>query len=121
MGQALSNNSEHVALAKLCATLSNPTRIAILEKLACGDQCVKGEFLNIEGLSRFTVGQNLKELKKHGLIKGTLSSRSITYCLDYEKLEAFKSLFDDLYSTLIKNKERVNPTNSSCMETAQNQ
>lgn len=106
-------NSRRLMLARYCATLSNPTRVAILEAVAAQTQCVE-EFIEMQGLARFTVVQNLKELKKYKIINGTFSSSNTTYCIDYERLEEFKILFDDLYLQLTKNKNTVNPTNKLC-------
>lgn len=113
------DNSRHLILAKYCATLSNPTRVAILEAVAAQAQCVE-EFIEMQGLSRFTVGQNLKELKKYKIINGTFSSSNTSYCIDYERLEEFKMLFDNLYLQLIKNKGSVNPMNKICGVTLTN-
>ena len=107
-------NNTHLLLSRFCGTLSNPTRIAILEKLACNEQCVKGDLMEIPGIARFTVGQNLKELKKYGIVNGSFTSRNMSYCINYEKLEEFKLLFDTLYNTLIQNKNSVNPKNEIC-------
>lgn len=114
MNVMLADNNRHVLLSRYCGTFSNATRLAILEKLAANEHCMKGDFMEIPGISRFTVGQNLKDLRKYGLVNGTFTSKNITYCLNYEKLEEFKQLFDNLYTTLIKNKSSVNPNNVDC-------
>lgn len=101
-------------LAKFFVSLGNRTRIAIVENLACRDQCVKDNILNVSGFARFTVGQNLKDLKKQGLVTGSFSSKNLSYCLDYQKIEEFKILFDGFYEKLMKNKENVNPQNEPC-------
>ncbi len=107
-------NNRQVDLSRFCAAMGNPNRIVILETLASQGYCVKDDFLEIEGLSKFTVGMNLKYLKKFGLINGSFTSRNLSYCVDYEKLEDFKLLFDGFYNTLMENKDKVNPQNTIC-------
>lgn len=111
--KAIATNRQE-ELSRFCAAMGNPNRIVILETLACQGNCVKDDFLEIEGLSKYTVGMNLKYLKKFGLINGTFTTRNLSYCIDYKKLEEFKELFDDFCTTLISTKEKVNPENQTC-------
>lgn len=110
-------NNRQEELSRFCAAMGNPNRIVIMETLASQGNCVKDDFLEIEGLSKFTVGLNLKYLKKFGLINGSFTSRNLSYCIDYKKLEEFKQLFDGFYNTLMVNKEKVNPQNTICSNT----
>lgn len=107
-------NTRQEELSRLCAVLGNPNRIVILETLASEGTCVMDDFLEIEGLSKFTVGVNLKYLKKFGLINGTLTSKNLSYCIDYKKLDEFKELFDRFYNTIMITRENVNPKNKVC-------
>ncbi|MCE3227157.1 MAG: ArsR family transcriptional regulator [Bacteroidetes bacterium] len=100
-------------LSQYAATISNPGKIAIMQQIACRESC-ESEINEIAGLSRFTVGMNLKYLKKYGLIKGNLTSRNISYCIDYSKLEEFKSLFDQFYNMVMENKDKLNGDKISC-------
>lgn len=100
-------------LAKFFASFSNTTRLAIVDKMACRDNCEQNIY-EVGGLSRFTVGMNLKYLKKYDIIKGSLSSKNISYCLNYEKLEEFKTLFDEFYNKITENKPKLNSEKLSC-------
>ena len=104
---------KHDKLAKFFAYFSNTTRLAIVDKMACSNNCEQ-DIYEVDGLSRFTVGMNLKYLKKYNLIKGSLTSKNISYCLNYEKLEEFKTLFDEFYSKVTENKYKVNAENVIC-------
>lgn len=110
-------NNRQDDLSRFCAAMGNPNRIAILETLASQGNCVNGDFHEIKGLSKFTVGLNLKYLKKFGLINGSFTSRNLSYCIDYKQLEDFKQLFDGFYNTLMANKDKVNPQNTTCSNT----
>ena len=103
----------HEQIAKFCASLANTSRLAILETLGRTENCA-GDINEVAGLSRFTVGMNLKYLKKYGLIKGSLTSKNISYCLDYEKLEELKNLFDQFYNRITENKPKAENGNVSC-------
>lgn len=114
MERKFQSSKELVEFSKLCAALSNTTRIAILEQIANTDACITGDFMEMEEVSKFTVGQNVKQLAKLGLVNGSFTKKTMSYCINYEKLEQWKRDVDELYGSLIKNKDKVNPTNSPC-------
>lgn len=107
-------NKKHVDFTRICAALSNTTRIAILEKIASMNACITGDFIEMGEVSKFTVGQNIKQLSKFNLIKGTFTKKSTVYCINYEQLEEWKLSVDEIYSSLMKNKQNVNPENTAC-------
>lgn len=107
-------SQELVDFSKLCAALSNTTRIAILEKIANSESCITGDFMEMGEVSKFTVGQNVKQLAKLGLINGSFTKKTMSYCINYEKLEEWKKEVDELFNSWIKNKDKVNPTNAPC-------
>lgn len=101
-------------LARFCASLSNDTRITILETLARRNSC-EASIKEIAGLSKFTVEMNLKYLKKYGLVKGSFKSKNTSYCIDYERLEELKDLFDAFYNKLVENRPKTNSETVSCI------
>src|SRR5688572_8125092 len=107
-------SQEVVDFSKLCAAMSNTTRIAILEKVANSDACIRGDLMEMREVSKFTVGQNVKQLAKLGLINSSFTKKTMSYCINYEKLEVWKKEVDELYKSWIKNKSKVNPTNAPC-------
>lgn len=107
-------SNRYYALSRFCGTLSNPRRIALLKALASNSNCVKDNFVEVDGLNKFAVGMNLKYLKKFGLVNGTFTTKKLQYCINYEKLEEFKILFDDFYNSVIENKESIGSTNENC-------
>lgn len=107
-------NTRHTELARLCGSMSNPSRIALLEKLACDGSCIKDDFIELEGMSKFTVGMNLKYLKKFELINGNLSSKKLSYCLNYKKLDELKKMFDEFYERLNRNRGNIDANNGNC-------
>lgn len=108
-------NNRHQELARLCGVLSNPSRISLLEKLASEGSCVKDDFIDIDGLSKFTVGMNLKYLKKFEIINGNLSSKKLSYCINYKKIDELKSMFDEFYERVNKDRGNIDANNGNCI------
>lgn len=75
------------ALAAYAKALGHPARIAILEHLTHMNTCICGDLVDVLPLAQATVSQHLAELKKAGLIKGTISGTSMCYCLDKAEWE----------------------------------
>ena len=68
--------------AKIFKALGHPARIAILETLMQRNACVCGDLVEELPLSQSTISQHLVELKKVGLIEGTISGPSVCYCIN---------------------------------------
>lgn len=69
-------------LANYAKALAHPARVAILKFLIRKNACVCGDIVKEIGLAQSTVSQHLKELKKIGVIKGTVEGVSVCYCID---------------------------------------
>ena len=80
-------------IALLAKTLSHPARIAIIQLLAVKKEIKTGNISDFLPISRTTVSQHLKALKKSGIIRGTIDGLKIHYCLNDEKLKQIKSVF----------------------------
>jgi predicted transcriptional regulator len=85
--------NEFAAYAK---ALAHPARIAILEHLIQENVCICGDLVEVLPLAQATVSQHLAELKKAGLIQGTITGTSMCYCLDKAAWEKCISVFDSL-------------------------
>jgi ArsR family transcriptional regulator len=73
--------------AILFKALAHPARLAILMYLAETKTCISGDISDKLPLSRTTVNQHLAELKKAGLIKGSISGSKTNYCLNTCEIE----------------------------------
>jgi ArsR family transcriptional regulator len=85
-------NEQDIFLAEMAKSLSHPARIQILRILAEKNTCICGEIVEILPLAQATVSQHLLELKKSGLVKGTIDGTKSCYCINWEnfkKLEIF--------------------------------
>lgn len=73
---------EQNQLATIAKVLGHPARIAIIQHLFKLNSCVCGDLVNEIGLAQPTISQHLKELKKVGIIKGTIEGTSVCYCIN---------------------------------------
>ncbi|MBL7860837.1 MAG: winged helix-turn-helix transcriptional regulator [Cyclobacteriaceae bacterium] len=87
------SQNEVAAIAK---ALAHPARIAILQYLSEQKVCMCGDIVQELPLSQSTVSQHLKELKKAGLIKGSIEGPSVCYCIEPKALLKARKLLGDL-------------------------
>ena len=86
---------KQIEIANICNSLSHPARIAILQELMKKNECVCGELVSEIGLSQSTISQHLKELKKFGLIKGSIDGAKTCYCIDYDVMTKYKFILNE--------------------------
>lgn len=94
--------AEDIRLAEFARALAHPARIAIMKKLAEKNVCICGELVEVLPLAQATVSQHLKELKKAGLISGTIEGVTSCYCIDPKAVEGFDKLLSKLFKKLDK-------------------
>lgn len=93
---------EQNEIAAIAKVLGHPARIAILDFIIKLETCVCGDLVKDIGLAQPTISQHLKELKKVGIIKGTVEGTSVCYCIDEEnwaKISAILGKFLNKSST----------------------
>lgn len=93
-------NKELQILALFAKSISHPARLAILQYLAEAKTCISGDISDFLPLSRSTVSQHLKELKKMGLIIGEIEGLKINYCLNKSTINKNKKMFDSFFDTI---------------------
>jgi len=93
-------------IAEFAKAISHPARIAILNKLAECNMCICGEIVAVLPLSQSTVSQHLIELKKVGLVKGTIDGQKSCYCIDWEKLNENLAILNSFTNKLETLKEK---------------
>ena len=77
-------------LAQLYKALGHPARLQILQFLALNKACFSGDITEVVPLGRTTINQHLIELKKAGLIKGTVQGSKTNYCLNTDGIKRLK-------------------------------
>jgi hypothetical protein len=105
---------EHKKLAAYCRSLGLPARVAIVESIAKNKNCAEEDILDIDFIARTTVAAHLLNLKKEGIIKGSVTRSKMKYCIDWDKLDEFKQLFDALYLQVKSHQENVSCNNGKC-------
>lgn len=84
-----------IEIARLAKALGHPTRIEILKYLNNKSCCFTGDLVDVFPIAQSTISQHLKELKNAKLIQGELKPPKIRYCINREKWEKAKYLFNE--------------------------
>ena len=87
----LLDNSDFIVALK---ALSNPIRLEILNYISTSKTCISGDISSHFTLSRTTIYQHLKELKKADLIHGEIAGVKTCYCLNQDRLVKVKEEFE---------------------------
>lgn len=95
-------DEEDIKLAEFAKALAHPARIAIMKKLAEQNMCICGEIVDVIPLAQATVSQHLKELRKAGLIDGSVDGVKSCYCINPKAIEGFDKLLSKLFKKLDK-------------------
>lgn len=93
-------NEELQEFARFSKAISHPARLAILQYLAKTKTCISGDISDQLPLSRSTVSQHLKELKKVGLIHGEIDGLKINYCLCNSRISIYKQMFEEFFEDM---------------------
>lgn len=88
------------SLAQYTRSIGHPARIAVLMALAAHSDGPIHNIIEIPGLSKSTVLQHLRELKRAGLIQGNLYGSKTQYSIDMTKINEFDAKFKDFMITL---------------------
>ena len=86
-------------IANMAKAFAHPARIAILEHLIKCNACVCGDLVDEINLAQATISQHLKELKKAGIIKGTIEGTSVCYCIDADNWTSIHKMFSGLFES----------------------
>ncbi len=92
-------------LAGMLKALAHPARIAIIQHLVKSQACICGDLVGELGLAQATISQHLKELKKAGLIQGTIEGTSVCYCIDPKMWKQYKSVLESFFSVEVANSQ----------------
>jgi len=82
-------------MAEILKALGHPARLEIVKFLMASSSCICGDIVEVLPLAQSTVSKHLSELKKVGIIKGTVTGNNICYCLDekiIQKIQKFVNL-----------------------------
>ena len=98
-------SEETIELSEILKAFGHPARLEIVKFLINSPTCICGDIVEFIPLSQSTVSKHLSELKKAGIIKGTISGNSICYCLNESTIKKLHG-----FITILK----TNITSSEC-------
>ena len=93
--------AEQNRLADLAKAFAHPARVAILQLLAQKKACVCGDIVDELPLAQATVSQHLKELKRIGIIKGSIDPPRVCYCINESVWEEARQLFGAVLDSFV--------------------
>ncbi len=99
---------DDILLAEFAKVMGHPARIAIIRELAKHEECICGQIVEVLPLAQSTVSQHLQELKKAGLVQGTISGVKSCYCIHKENFAKVLGLFNEAMHDIMltNNKEK---------------
>jgi ArsR family transcriptional regulator len=80
-------------LAAVFKALSDPTRVAIVSRLASGEQCCVCELTDVFELSQPTISHHLRILRDAGLVRAERRGTFAYYWLVPEAIERLQGVF----------------------------
>lgn len=89
-------------LSTLFKVLGHPARIAILQYISTQNACICGDLVEELGLAQATISQHLKELKKVGLIQGTIEGKSVCYCINVQVWKEIGADFNEFFKSPVE-------------------
>lgn len=84
-------------LARYAKALGHPVRVSILKYLNSINACCAGTIFDQVPMAQSTVSQHLKELKKAGLIQGTIDPPRVHYCINRKNWDEARKLFSEFF------------------------
>lgn len=95
---------EQNRLADLAKAFAHPARVAILQLLRQKKACVCGDIVEELPLAQATVSQHLKELKRIGIIQGSIDPPRVCYCINETVWEEARQLFGAVLDSVVAQK-----------------
>ena len=92
-------------MAEILKALGHPARLAIMEHLAQSPSCICNDIVDELPLAQPTISRHLSELKKVGLIEGTIDGKNVCYCINDETWSQVKEAIERINQTLLFNKK----------------
>ncbi|AUD04336.1 ArsR/SmtB family transcription factor [Spirosoma pollinicola] len=91
-------------MADLAKAFAHPARVAILQLLAQKKACVCGDIVDELPLAQATVSQHLKELKRIGIIQGSIDPPRVCYCINEPVWEEARQVFGEVLDSFVNQK-----------------
>ncbi len=89
-------------MAEVLKALGHPARLSIMEYLAKSTSCICNDIVEELPLAQPTISRHLSELKRVGLIQGTIDGKNKSYCINEETWSQVLLLVDSISVDLKK-------------------
>ncbi len=100
-------DTEIVEMSEVLKALGHPARLSIVEFLANTNSCISNQLVEELPLAQPTISRHLSELKRVGIIKGTIEGKNICYCINQDRWE-------DIQIFIKKLSLKINSQNNCC-------
>jgi DNA-binding transcriptional ArsR family regulator len=85
-----------IELATVAKVLGHPARISIVQHLLEINACIGNDLMDVLPLSQPTISRHLAELKKVGIIQGTIEGSSMNYCINAHRWREIRQMLGGL-------------------------
>ncbi len=85
-----------IELATIAKVLGHPARVAIVQHLLEINACIGNDLMDVLPLSQPTISRHLAELKKVGIIQGTIEGSSMNYCINPHRWREIRQMLGGL-------------------------
>lgn len=93
---------EEILIAKFSKALGHPARVSILKFLSTLDSCYFGNICDELAIAKSTVSKHLDELKKAGLIQGTIEPPKVYYCINKKNWQIAQNFLTSFFTQISK-------------------
>lgn len=92
-------------MAEVLKALGHPARLSIIEFLAKSPSCICNDLVDELPLAQPTISRHLSELKRVGLIQGTIEGKNTCYCINDVMWDKVRDLVHVISKEIIKKKK----------------
>ncbi|MDX1471142.1 MAG: metalloregulator ArsR/SmtB family transcription factor [Flavobacteriaceae bacterium] len=96
-------NQAEIDFANMAKVFAHPARVAILKYISKQTSCICNDIVDEIGLSQPTISQHLQVINDAGLLLGNYKGPAKCYCLNVEKFELYRKLFNQFFETTKSN------------------
>ena len=92
-------------MAEILKALGHPARLEIIKFLMTSPTCICNDIVEVLPLAQSTISKHLSELKKVGIIKGTITGNNMCYCLDEHRIQKIQKFVNLVQTSCCKPSE----------------
>ncbi len=94
-----------INMADMLKAIGHPARLTIMLHLAKKSSCICNDIVDELPLAQPTISRHLSELKKVGLIKGSIDGNNICYCINEKAWGNVNQSIQNITTTLHNSKQ----------------